>query len=51
MTRDEDLFRAVMRNDLASFAQRAIAEILPNLTLGWNWHLDLMCDRLTRLAA
>lgn len=51
MTRDEDLFRTVMRNDLASFAQRAIAEILPNLTLDWNWHLDLMCDRLTRLAA
>ncbi len=51
MTRDEDLFRAVMHNDLASFAQRAIAEIMPGLTLEWNWHLDLMCDRLTQLAA
>lgn len=50
MTGETDLFRAVMRNDLASFAQRAIAEIAPGLNLEWNWHLDLVADRLTRLA-
>lgn len=50
MTRDQELFRAVMRNDLASFARRAIDEIMPGLTLEWNWHLDLIADRLTRLA-
>ena len=50
MITEQDLFRAVLRNDLASFAQRAISEILPSLELEWNWHLDLICDRLTRLA-
>ena len=51
MARDEDLFRALMQEDLASFTKRAIAEVLPGLHLEWNWHLDLMCDRLTRLAS
>lgn len=50
MTREVDLFRSVMQNDLASFAQRAIAEIAPGLNLEWNWHLDLIADRLMRLA-
>lgn len=50
MMRDKDLFRVVMTGDLASFAQRAIAEIMPGLALEWNWHLDLIADRLTRLA-
>jgi hypothetical protein len=45
MRRDKELFRAVMRNDLASFAKRAIAEIMPGLELEWNWHLDYICAR------
>ena len=51
MSKDEDLFRALMHEDLASFAKRSIAEVLPGVTLEWNWHLDLICDRLTRLAS
>lgn len=47
---DHLLFQTVMREDLGSFARRAIAEILPGIALEWNWHLDLICDRLTRLA-
>lgn len=50
MIRDEDLFRSVMLNDLASFIQRAIPVILPGLDVEWNWHLDLIADRLTQLA-
>lgn len=50
MTCEKELFSAVMSNDLASFAQRAIAEVMPSLDLEWNWHLDLMAHRLTRLA-
>ena len=50
MTGETALFRSVMRNDLASFAQRAIAEIAPGLNLEWNWHLDLVADRLMQLA-
>ena len=50
MTRDAELFRALMHEDLASFAKRSITEVMPGLALEWNWHLDLMCDRLTRLA-
>nr|WP_166179437.1 phage terminase large subunit [Altererythrobacter segetis] len=50
MNLERDLLRAVLQNDLASFAQRAIAEVLPALTLEWNWHLDLIADRLTQLA-
>jgi predicted phage terminase large subunit-like protein len=51
MPKDEDLFRGLMREDLASFAKRSIAEVLPGVDLEWNWHLDLICDRLTRLAS
>lgn len=51
MSKDEDLFRALMREDLASFAKRSIAEVLPGVTLEWNWHLDLICDRLSRLGS
>ena len=50
MMRDQELFRAVMLGDLASFAQRAIVEIMPGIKLEWNWHLDLIADRLTQLA-
>lgn len=48
--RDETLFRAIMLEDFASFAKRAIAEIMPGMELKWNWHLDLMADRLSRQA-
>ena len=51
MARDEDLFRALMHDDLSSFVKRSIAEVAPGLLLEWNWHLDLICDRLTRLAS
>lgn len=47
---DAALFRAIMREDFASFARRALAEIMPGVDLKWNWHLDLIADRLTRLA-
>jgi predicted phage terminase large subunit-like protein len=50
MKRDKELFEAVMLNDLASFAKRAIAEIMPGLELEWNWHLDYIAYRLTQLA-
>lgn len=50
MTSETNLFRQVMLGDLASFAQRSIAEMMPGMGLQWNWHLDLICDRLTRLA-
>jgi len=50
MKADRHLLEVVLRNDLASFAQRAIAEVLPALSLEWNWHLDLLADRLTQLA-
>ena len=51
MARDEDLFRALMHDDLSSFVKRSIAEVAPGLLLEWNWHLDLICDRLTKLAS
>ena len=48
--REEEIFRLVMRNDLAAFAQRSIAELMPTLGLDWNWHHDLIADRLMQLA-
>jgi predicted phage terminase large subunit-like protein len=50
MTGETELFRQVMLNDLASFAQRSIHEMMPGLALQWNWHLDLICYNLTLLA-
>ena len=47
---DLDLFRAFMGNDLASFAKRSVAALTPNLDFKWNWHLDLLTDRLQQLA-
>lgn len=46
MGNESELFRQVMLGDLASFAQRSIMEMMPGLDLQWNWHLDLICDRL-----
>ena len=47
---ERELFRQIMLGDLASFAQRSIQEMRPGLDVSWNWHLDLICDRLTLLA-
>lgn len=41
--------RALMAADFSTFAMRAMLEIEPNLDLEWNWHHDLICDRLVRL--
>jgi predicted phage terminase large subunit-like protein len=48
---DIELFRQFMTEDLASFAKRSVAELSPSLKLKWNWHLDLLTDRLQQLAA
>ena len=42
--------RELMREDFATFAMRAIAEIEPALDLQWNWHHDVLVDRLMMLA-
>lgn len=42
--------RELMRHDLGVFARRAIAEIEPSLDLHWNWHHDVIVDRLMALA-
>ena len=41
--------RRIYREDLATFAMRAIAEAEPALVLQWNWHHDLIVDRLIAL--
>lgn len=45
-----DQLNDIMRDDFATFAMRAIAEVEPTLDLQWNWHHDLLVDRLIALA-
>lgn len=47
---DNELLRQIYRADFGIFAKRFVREVAPNLELEWNWHHDLVCDRLTRLA-
>ncbi|MDP9421357.1 MAG: phage terminase large subunit [Pseudomonadota bacterium] len=45
-----DALRQLYRESFGIFAQRFIREVAPNLELDWNWHHDLICDRLERLS-
>lgn len=47
---ETDALRQLYRGNFAIFAQRFIRVVAPNLELEWNWHHDLICDRLERLA-
>ena len=48
---DREILRSLMHNDLGLFARRAMSVLQPSLKLEWNWHLDLMVDRLLRLGS
>lgn len=39
----------LLRQDLATFLHRSFLQLNPNLPLVWNWHLDLLADRLTQV--
>ncbi len=39
-------YRALIRQDLRTFVERAYAELNPATHLLWNWHLDAILDRL-----
>jgi predicted phage terminase large subunit-like protein len=41
----------ILRENLAAFIQRSFSELDPGTTCLWNWHLDLIADRLTRVAS
>lgn len=42
--------RELYRGSFKLFAMRFIKEVMPGLELEWNWHHDLICDRLERVA-
>ena len=42
-------FDLLLRQDLASFLHRSFLQLNPNVPLAWNWHLDLLADRLTEV--
>lgn len=42
-------FDVLLRQDLATFFQRAFRQLDPQTSLAWNWHLDLLADRLTQV--
>ena len=41
-------YRELCRRDFATFAQRAFIELYPDEQLDWNWHQDVIIDRLER---
>jgi predicted phage terminase large subunit-like protein len=43
-------YRRDVRQSLALFFQDAWKEILPHTELVWNWHLDVICKHLERVA-
>jgi predicted phage terminase large subunit-like protein len=45
MNESEKLLQ-IYRTDYAAFAQRAFYELYPDERLDWNWHHDLIVDRL-----
>lgn len=47
---ENNALRRLYREDFGMFARRFIREVAPNLEVEWNWHHDLICDRLARLA-
>jgi predicted phage terminase large subunit-like protein len=47
---DESALRELYRSNFGLFAQRFIRIVAPNLKLEWNWHHDLICHRLEKLA-
>jgi predicted phage terminase large subunit-like protein len=46
---ESSALRELYRSDFKIFAQRFIKIVAPHLLLQWNWHHDLICDRLERL--
>ena len=40
----------LLRNDLATFIQRVFQHLNPSVPCQWNWHLDLISDRLNQVA-
>ncbi len=50
MTRqDQDLLRAILRNDFPSFFRRCTQTVNPSRPLEWNWHLDAIIYQLERI--
>ena len=43
-------FHALLRQRLASFVQKSFQVVSPAEQLHWNWHLELIADRLERCA-
>jgi predicted phage terminase large subunit-like protein len=43
--------RALARQDFGFFARGAMKELLPTVDILWNWHLDLIANRLEDVAA
>lgn len=46
-----DHLRALARQDFGFFARGAMKELLPTVDILWNWHLDLIANRLEDVAA
>jgi hypothetical protein len=44
-----DEFDLLLRHDLAVFLQRVFRQLNPHVEMTWNWHLDLLVDRLTQV--
>jgi predicted phage terminase large subunit-like protein len=47
--RDQDLLRAILRNDFPSFFRRCMQTVNPSRPLEWNWHLDAIIYQLERI--
>lgn len=45
------MYRELYRNDFGTFAQRAFYALYPDAILEWNWHQDLIIDRLNAMEA
>lgn len=42
-------FDMLLRQDLATFIHRSFLQLDPQSNFSWNWHLDLLVDRLTQV--
>ncbi len=47
---DQQVFHAVLRQDLSAFVAKTFQEVVPGTPFLANWHLELMADRLRQCA-
>lgn len=45
-----DEFHALLRSELSFFIERTFVHLDPNTPYAHNWHIDLLADRLTKVA-